>query len=425
MNMASDSASTRPPDSALLLTGGGARAAYQVGVLQGIAELHRLCEPDAPATPFDIIVGTSAGAINATALACRADDFRNGVSDLARVWGHFHAEQVYRASIGRAAVAGTRWLIFVMFGWLSPRLQALQPHSLLDNEPLHDLLEKTLPLDRIPQLLASGQLRALAVTASCYSSGEHLTFYDGVSEIHDWKRVRRRAVRTHIGVDHLMASSALPFIFPATRIEAEGEVGYYGDGSMRQVAPIAPVIHLGAKRVLVIGVGEDLEPMDDATCTMPSYPSLAQVANHALSSIFLDTLAADAALLHRVNRVLALIDPAHRADSEMQPVDLLVIEPSERIDQIAARHTHTLPRSVRLLMRALGMRGGPTSSRSSALASYLLFEPDFTTELMRLGHGDALAQRQAICQFFGWKEPAAGEAGEAPRAAQEHAQVAG
>lgn len=412
MNMACDPVPPVPVDSALLLTGGGARAAYQVGVLQGIAELHRRCEPNAADTPFDIIVGTSAGAINATALACRADNFHAGVNDLARVWSHFHAEQVYRAGIGRAALAGTRWLIFVMFGWLSPRLQALQPHSLLDNEPLRDLLGKTLPLERIPQLLDTGHLRALAVTTSCYSSGEHLTFYDGVREIHDWTRVRRRAVRTHIGVEHLMASSALPFIFPATRIEAEGQVGYYGDGSMRQTAPIAPVIHLGAKRVLVIGVGEDLEPMDESTCAMPTYPSLAQVANHALSSIFLDTLAADAALLHRVNRVLALIDPAHRDQAEMQAVDLLVIEPSERLDQIAARHTHTLPRSVRLLMRALGMRGGPTSSRSSALASYLLFEPGFTTELMRLGREDALAQRLAICQFFGWTLPTDSEPGE-------------
>ncbi len=421
MNMSSDPVPSRT-GSALLLTGGGARAAYQVGVLQGIAELHRSCEPDSADTPFDIIVGTSAGAINATALACRADDFRTGVSDLARVWSQFHAEQVYHASIARAAAAGTRWLIFVMFGWLSPRLQALQPHSLLDNEPLRDLLQKTLSLERIPQLLAGGHLRALAVTTSCYSSGEHLTFYDGVSQIHDWTRVRRRAVRTHIGVDHLMASSALPFIFPAARIEAEGQVGYYGDGSMRQTAPIAPVIHLGAKRVLVIGVGEDLEPMDDATCSLATYPSLAQVANHALSSIFLDTLAADAALLHRVNRVLALIDPMHRAESEMQPVDLLVLEPSERIDQIAARQTHTLPRSVRILMRALGMRGGPSSSRSSALASYLLFEPGFTTELMRLGHRDAIAQRQAICQFFGWKVPGTAE----PSAAtQDRARVPG
>lgn len=403
-----------PVDSALLLTGGGARAAYQVGVLQGISELHRSCNPGVSDAPFDIIVGTSAGAINATALACRADDFRTGVNELAHVWGQFHAEQVYHASIGRALVAGLRWLIFVLFGWLSPRLQALQPRSLLDNEPLRELLRDALALERIPKMLASGHLRALAVTASCYSSGEHLTFYDGVDEIHDWARVRRRAVRTHIGVDHLMASSALPFIFPATRIEAEGQVGYYGDGSMRQVAPIAPVIHLGARRVLVIGVGEDLEPMDEASCTMPSYPSLAQVANHALSSIFLDTLAADAALLHRVNRVLALIEPTHRAQSEMQLVDLLVIEPSERIDQIARRHTHTLPRSVRILMGALGMRGGPASSRSSALASYLLFEPDFTNALMRLGRDDAMTRRGAICQFFGWTLPGAAEARAAP-----------
>lgn len=390
--------------TALLLTGGGARAAYQVGVLQAIAELHRQHFPHVLASPFDIIVGTSAGAINATSLACAADDFQGAVRRLSHIWSQFHAAQVYRTDTTHTLSTALRWGAFGLFGWFSPLTNLLRPHSLLDNQPLQALLHRELPLDRLSQLLDAGQLRALAVTTSSYTSGEHVTFYTATRDIEDWQRIRRRAVRTPIAVPHLMASSAIPLLFPAARVQAGGRVGYYGDGSMRQIAPLAPVIHLGAERILVIGVAAALEPVDEDVQGEPAYPSFAQVANHALSSIFLDTLAADAERLHRINHTLSLIAPKVREQSHLRPVQLLTIMPSKRLDRIAARHTGRLPWTVRLLMRMLGMRGGRASARSSALASYLLFEAEFTSELIRLGHADGLAQQDAIAQFFGWTD---------------------
>lgn len=387
--------------TALLLTGGGARAAYQVGVLQGIAALQRRWRPEQHATPFGIIVGTSAGAINAAALACEADQFRIGVARLARIWSQFHVEQVYHASFGHTVKAGLRWMAMLLLGWMR-RSGATQPRSLLDNAPLRELLSAELPMGRIPDLLARGYLRALAVTTSSYTSGEHVTFFDGPTDMADWTRARRHAMRTSIGIDHLMASAALPFLFPATRLIAEGRPGYYGDGSMRQVAPISPVIHLGARRVLIVGVGRAPEPPDVQQGMDPGYPSLAQVADHALSSIFLDALASDVERLQRVNHTISLIDPAQRIASNLRPIQLLVITPSERLDRIAARHTAGLPRTVRGLLRMLGMRSGALGARSSALAAYLLFEGSYTRALMRLGRQDALAKSADIARFFGW-----------------------
>lgn len=395
-------ATPRAPHTALLLTGGGARAAYQVGVLQAIAELQDRRCPGARRSPFDIIVGTSAGAINAASIACVADDFQSGVRRLATTWGRFHAAQVYRTDLWHTLGSALHWSAFGLLGWFGPLTKLLQPHSLLDNGPLRTLLQEELPLARLPDMLEQGHLRALAVTTSSYTSGEHVTFYTATRDIQDWQRIRRRAVRTPITVPHLMASSAIPLLFPAARINAGGGTGYYGDGSMRQMAPLAPVVHLGAQRILVVGVAQALEPMDAPAQKEAVYPSFAQVANHVLSSIFLDTLAADAERLHRINHTLGLIAPEVRPRSHLRPVELLTIMPSQRIDRIAARHTQRLPRTMRMLMRMLGMRGGSASARSSALASYLLFEGEFTRELIRLGHADGMAQQAAIERFLGW-----------------------
>lgn len=403
--MNTPSASACPSDTALLLSGGGARAAYQAGVLQTLAELQRRHQPEVAGAPFDIIVGTSAGALNAAFVASHADAFGPAVQRLGELWAQLHVQQVYHASTVQAVRASLRWLAMALVGWTGRTISAAQqPRSLLDNQPLFELMQQQLQLHRIPQLLTSGQLRALAVTTSSYSTGEHITFFDGPPDMPDWTRLRRRAVRTPIAVNHLMASAAIPFLFPAVRIEVEGHSGYYGDGAMRQVAPIAPVIHLGAQRVLVIGVGGELEPSDSATPD-PAYPSLAQVANHALSSIFLDTLTVDFERVERINHMLKLIESSQRHHTGLRPIELLAITPSCRLDHIAARHTSRLPPALRLLLNSLGMRGGAPSARSSALAAYLLFEADFTQELMALGRADAERRQDEICRFFGWDAP--------------------
>lgn len=391
------------PGTALLLTGGGARAAYQVGVLQGLAALHRRHRPDQPALPFDIVVGTSAGAINAAAVASEADCFRFGVARLAHVWSRFRTHQVYRAGRSHALGASLRWLALMSLGWLHARGDQVQPRSLLDNAPLRMLLRGKLRLERLPALLADGRLRALAVTTSCYSSGTHVTFYDGVSEIRDWGRPHRQAVRCAIDVEHLMASSAIPFVFPAARIVAGHQVAYHGDGSMRQLSPLAPAIHLGAQRVLAVGVAHAHEPAEDCFAASPGYPSLSQVASHVLSSIFLDTLAGDALRLRRINQTLSLLDPGQRAATPLRPIELLTITPSRRLDEVAARHTASLPPAMRMLLSNLGKRGNTLNTRSAALATYLLFEAGYTRELMRLGRADALAQAPVIARFFGWR----------------------
>ncbi len=398
------------PGTALLLGGGGARAAYQVGVLQALVALRRHRQPGQRGSPFDIIIGTSAGAINAAALAAGADRFGHAVAQLARVWRTLRSEQIYHAGALQAARAGTQWLRLISLGWALARWRRAQPRSLLDNQPLRDMLQAQIPLRRLPRMLADGHLRGLGVTASCYANGEHVTFYEAVGEMHDWSDMqRRRAVRTPIAVDHLMASSAIPFVFPAAAITQDGMPAYYGDGAMRQTAPLSPAIHLGAERVLVVGVGRAHHRPDPADLSAStSYPSLAEVAGHALSSIFLDTLSADVERLERVNHTLALVPPERRSGSPLRPIELLSITPSLRLDEIAARHVQDLPSSMRALLGMLGVRGNGLSPRSAAFASYLLFEPGFTRELIRLGWNDALAQRETICRFFGWLDrPAA------------------
>lgn len=396
------------PATGLLLTGGGARAAYQVGVLEAIADLRNACGEGGGPNPFPIITGTSAGAINAAALACGADHFDRAVRRIARVWRQFHASQIYGADSLSVMRSGARWLTLMSIGWALARWRRMRPQSLLDNKPLEKLLVKMVPLVRLPRLIRKGHLTALAVTASSYSSGEHVTFFETAGPVQPWVRSQRKAARDRITHEHLLASSAIPFIFPAKGIAVGDHTEYFGDGSMRQSAPIAPAIHLGAERILVIGAGRMHEPQGDAAANpTPTYPSLAQIAGHALSNIFLDALSVDVERVQRINQTLSLIPPEVRSQSTLRPIELLVIAPSQRLDAVAARHVGDLPAPVRTMLGALGVTSNMADVRSAALASYLLFEAGYTQELMALGRADTLAMRAQVCRFFGWTDAGA------------------
>lgn len=371
--------------TALVLPGGGARAAYQAGVLTAISEQL----PDDTANPFPILCGTSAGAINAVTLACHADNFRAGVAALNDVWRNMRAHHVYRADPLGIAATGARWLSSLAFGWLMRR----NPRALLDNEPLRQLLAQRLDFTNIDRCIAAGCLHAVSVTASGYTSGHSVSFFQARGEIEPWLRTHRFGSRDRLGVEHLMASTAIPFIFPAIKLHRE----WFGDGSMRQLAPVSPAIHLGARKILVIGAGRMSEKVERRRGE--NYPTLAQIAGHALSSIFLDGLAVDIERMERINRTLSVIPNGLTTSTgvSLRPIETLVIAPSERLDDLAARHARALPRAVRVLMRGIGAM----NRSGGALTSYLLFEQPYTRALIDLGYRDAHKRRDEVRAFLG------------------------
>ncbi|MEK6211866.1 MAG: patatin-like phospholipase family protein [Pseudomonadota bacterium] len=385
-----ESTSGAKPKIGLILTGGGARAAYQVGFLRAVS--HML--PRGAPNPFQIICGTSAGAVNAAAMAAGATEFHRTVRRLMLVWKYFHVDQVYRSDVLGVIGTGSKWLAALLLGGLVKN----NPTSLLDNTPLAQLLRRHLDFPGIRRSIEAGALYALSVTTSGYTSGQSVSFFQGVPGLAGWNRARRIGVPEMIDIDHLMASSALPFIFPAVPLRRE----FFGDGSMRQIAPISPALHLGADRVIVIGVARQAGNATERIKTI-AYPSLAQIAGHALNSIFLDSLEVDIERLQRINRTIRLISPEDRSrhDVQLREIDVLVISPSEEIDRIAARHTHELPRSIRYLLRGLGA----TRTGGATLTSYLLFEPAYCRALIALGYKDTMARRDEVLKFISTPSP--------------------
>ncbi len=374
------------PKLALILSGGGARAAYQVGVLKALADLL----PKDVANPFPILCGTSAGAINTAALAIYSEQFREAVWRLVHVWHNFHVDDVFRASWRGLSVTTMHWLAAMALGGLG----RYNPVSLLDRSPLERLLMRYLPFERVQQSIDAGRVHALCINASSYTTSSTVAFFQGVSDIEPWQRTRRRGVRAQIGLDHLLASSAIPFVFGAQRIGDE----YYGDGSMRQTAPISPALHLGADKLFIVGVKHD-SGAEVVRTAPPGYPSLGQIAGQVLDSIFLDNIDMDQERLLRINNAMAQIPDKHlpSGSSQMRPVELFSISPSQDLFTIAEKHANLMPRSVRFFMRGLGVG----SSRGSNLLSYILFEQAYCRELIHLGFSDTMERSDEVLDFMG------------------------
>ena len=370
----------------LILTGGGARAAYQVGVLKAIAEFM----PYRAHLPFDVVCGTSAGALNAVTLAINARYFRKGVRYLLNIWNNARVSDIYRSdSLGVLNNSG-RWLSGLLLSVLgSNRLNRV---SMLDNRPMRNFLEQTLPCELIQQNIEQGLLHAVSVTASGYGSGHSVTFYQGVPEILPWKRARRVGMPTQLTIQHMLASSAIPFMFPAVHVNRE----FFGDGSMRQIAPISSALHLGAERILVVGVGHGASEDDLKRSKIDNYPSLAEIAGHALDSIFIDGLEVDLERLRRINRTMKMIPDDLRNKTNLRHIEALVITPSLPIEKIAERHVAHLPWAIRILLRLVGVMRGSGAN----LVSYLLFEKHYCRALIDLGYQDAFKRREEILRFF-------------------------
>jgi NTE family protein len=370
----------------LILTGGGARAAYQVGVLKAIAEFS----PRRSHIPFQIVCGTSAGALNAATLAINAKNFSMGVQYLVNTWKNFHASQIYRTDVLGVFNNTALWFAGVMLRLVG--INKLKQTSLLDNSPLIEFLEQILPCENIQENIDAGVLRALSITASGYGSGQSVTFYQGVKELAPWRRNGRMGVPTQIEIKHLLASASLPFLFKPTLINRE----YFGDGSMRQISPIGSALHLGATRILVIGVTA-IEYVDQSQRSdIHEYPTLAQIAGHALNSIFLDHMEVDLERVKKINDLVAIMPAEMRESTNLKHVEVMVISPSQPIDKIAERYAKELPWTIRLLLRLVGAR----HHSGVTLVSYLLSERKYCRALIDMGYQDALNRRDEIMKFL-------------------------
>jgi NTE family protein len=371
------------PRLAIVLSGGGARGAYQVGVLRGLVDLGLLDGE----LRFEIVVGASAGALNSGMLAAFADDPARAVRNLEGLWAGLEPSHVFRTDLRSLGEIGARWVRDLSFGGV---LRRVSPKALLDTSPLRELLAEHIPFDRVDASIASGALRALAVPATNLYTGDGVVFVDAPPGVKLWRRGRWSVERTRLGVDHLMASSAIPIFFPSVEIQGR----HFGDGSIRNTAPLSPAIHLGADRVVAIGVRQAGLPPEKAAATRRAPPTIAQIAGALLDAVMLDAIEVDVEHSTRVNTSV-LAAPTGDVKNPFRWIDVLWLSPSCEFGDIASELAEHIPGIVRYLMRGLG-----SDESTTELASYLLFDGAFCTRLMEIGRADVEARRDEIRAFL-------------------------
>lgn len=374
----------------LVLTGGGARAAYQVGVIQAIADFSISRE-----TPFNVITGVSTGAINGSYLMSRADDFKAGAQGLWDLWLNLHSYKVYRADSMSMASLGTKWLGMLGTGGIYGNKDKI--NHLLDTGPLRKLLEKELRLDRLPIFFKKKILRGVSVSATNYLTGTAISFYDGIEELTPWVRSTRLGIKTPLSVDHIMASSAIPIFFPPVNINGT----FYGDGCIRLNSPLSPAIHLGADRLIAVGIRT---PRSDEEIILFNQElskadlTIAEISGMLLNAVFLDSLETDIERMERINSTISIMSMEHRAQltSKLRQIPLLALRPSRDLGELAIGILHEFPAIIRFLLRGLGAK----ENKGWDLLSYLAFEKAYTNQLIELGYFDTLRKKNTILEFM-------------------------
>ncbi len=370
----------------LVLTGGGARAAYQVGALRALAELV-----PKGALPFDVVAGISAGAINGVAVACSASDFQAGAGALHQTWAELTPDRIFRTGALKLAATGTRWMRDLGGGGF---LGGNSINYLLDPAPLRRLLTEVLPLARLRRHLRAGRLSGVAVSATSYMTGAGVTWFEGEEAIRPWQRATREGVRARLTVDHVMASAAIPVFFPPVQV---GE-GWYGDGCVRMVYPMSPAIHLGAERILAISVRHQRGAPGSSALPEGGPLPISQIAGVLLNAVFLDSLDTDMERLDRINRTLAHVPDERRAarELELRHIPVLALHPSQDLGRLAGDEYHRFPAMLRFMLKGIGV----TRDAGFDLLSYLAFEPVYVARVMELGYADTMARKDEVQAFF-------------------------
>ncbi len=375
----------------LVVTGGGARGAYQAGVLKRVGEIKQL---EGRGNPFPLIGGASAGAVNGAAIAAGCDDFVAATKLLASIWGNLKPSDIFHCDLVSQAHNSITWIMDLSFGGI---LGGGNARSLLDADPLRKFLTRHLDCDRIQENIKRGDLYALAISATNYNSGKSYLFIQGAKGHPVWQRLRLVTVPTKITVEHICASAAIPLVFQPIRLKIPRGSAFFGDGCVRLQQPLSPVIRLGAKKVFAIGVRCDEEHLD--LDMEGSTPSLAQIMGVLLNVMFLDHLASDIEHLDRLNRLLEsghIVQPDVDECERIRPLSTLVITPSVNLSELAAQHQKDLPYLVKYFVSSLGK----DVASCADLMSYLLFSARYTRDLIAIGYHDADERIDEIEDFL-------------------------